>query len=67
VDNMETENGLINIITKGGRTCVSSMTTGSSLEDRLLYNSISNKNVQLIEPINLTKGEIYPWKQPILL
>ncbi|WNB92527.1 PrpF domain-containing protein [Bacillus sp. NEB1478] len=67
IEGMKTENGLVKIVTQGGTTCVSSITTGSSSEDRLLYNSISNKNVQLIEPINLAKGEIHPWKQPVLL
>ena len=67
VNNLEKNDDFVKIVTQGGRTCVSCRTTGSSPEDRLLYNSISNKNVQLVESINLSKGEFNPWKQPVLL
>jgi 2-methylaconitate cis-trans-isomerase PrpF len=67
VDDLVNDDGSVKIVTRGGRTCVSCRTTGSSSEDRLLYNSISNKSVQLIETINLTKGEFNSWKQPVLL
>lgn len=60
-------NNLINIDTPSGNTSVICATTGRSLKDSLLYTSISNKRVDLIEPINLIKGETSSWKQSILV
>ncbi|MBK5432176.1 hypothetical protein EJ131_31780 [Bacillus mycoides] len=56
-------NNNLKIQTSGGTTAVSSATTGNEMDDYLLYNSISNKKVELVEPNLSGKKEELNWKQ----
>ncbi|NQX71156.1 proline racemase family protein [Paenibacillus alba] len=52
----------LNVRTKGGNTIISTSTTGPELDDYLLYNSISDKNVRLIGSLPLKKGAAREWE-----
>jgi 2-methylaconitate cis-trans-isomerase PrpF len=50
------------IRTSGGKTNVATATTGTSLDDCLLYNSIADKTVHLLGPLPLKKGVRVEWR-----